>query len=902
MNALGSRSTWHRATGGLVILWLVAAALAVSFHRFLPEQGWLMVHLTLLGAVSNALLIWTQHFTRAITRTAATAGRGGEVARLVVFNAAALTVVAGIVSGSSPVTLIGALAVGTVALWHGVSLARVVRGSLPGRLRAPARYYMAAAALLPPGALLGWWVSTGATGALSAHVAVNVLGWVGLPILGTLVTLWPTVLHVRMDESTESRARTALPVLVGAVLIVALGSLLPVLAGESWATPSRILVSAGLLGFVAGSAWLLTPAAAVTVRDKVGDFPSLSLAAGITWLLGTIAFSGFWVAIEGIPFSVTVSSLVIPLVGGGVVQILLGALGYLLPVMAGGGPSVLRGRIAIVDKGAVWRVVAINSALLFYVMPASSLVLVTTSLAALGVAIISGVRIAMALFRTPEPITYEEAGPDGLNLRSLGHRSGGIVAGLMVALLAVVGGVAGDPAAAGVIGPLGGGTIARGVTASGGEVVAATGEVTRAEIRVEGMRFVPDAVQVPAGNALEITLVNTGDDVHDLVLENGLSTGRLAPGGTAVITTDALATSLDGWCSVAGHRQMGMVFTVEVTGEGGLAADGDGSSSGDEGHGGHGSHDGGANGGSANGADRAVPDLMGTPGDGWEVRDARLTPLGDATEHHVRLEVSEQVVEVAPGVTQSRWMFGDTAPGPVLHGRIGDTFVITLVNDGTIGHSIDFHAGALAPDEPMRTIQPGETLEYRFTATRAGIWMYHCSTMPMSMHIAQGMYGAVVIEPDGLPEVDHEFVLVQGEAYMGPEGGESDAQAIADSDWDLVTFNGYPFQYDHVPLEVGVDERIRIWVLDAGPNAASSFHVVGGQFDTVWMEGDYRQRPGGSDDGVGTGGGAQALGLLPAQGGFVELELPEAGHYPFVSHIMSDAEKGAKGTLRAVER
>ncbi|HHW83208.1 MAG TPA: multicopper oxidase domain-containing protein, partial [Actinomycetales bacterium] len=274
-----------------------------------------------------------------------------------------------------------------------------------------------------------------------------------------------------------------------------------------------------------------------------------------------------------------------------------------------------------------------------------------------------------------------------------------------------------------------------------------------------------------------------------------------------------------------------------------------------------------------------------------------------AREHHVTLEVSEHVVEVAPGVTQSRWTFGGTAPGPVLRGRIGDTFVITLVNDGTIGHSIDFHAGALAPDGPMRTIQPGESLEYRFTATRAGIWMYHCSTMPMSMHIAQGMYGAVVIEPDGLPDVDHEFVLVQGESYLGPEGGESDAEALAGGAHDLVHFNGYPFQYRHEPLEVGVDERIRIWVLDAGPNVASSFHVVGGQFDTVWMEGEYRLRPGGdaAGDGVGSGGGAQALGLLPAQGGFVELSLPEVGNYPFVSHIMSDAEKGAHGILRVVE-
>ena len=107
---------------------------------------------------------------------------------------------------------------------------------------------------------------------------------------------------------------------------------------------------------------------------------------------------------------------------------------------------------------------------------------------------------------------------------------------------------------------------------------------------------------------------------------------------------------------------------------------------------------------------------------------------------------------------------------------------------------------------------------------------------------------------------------------------------------DLVVFNGYAQQYDHAPLTARVGERVRIWVLAAGPNRGTSFHVVGGQFDTVWAEGAYRLRPG--------AGGAQTLGLFPAQGGFVELSLPEPGNYPFVSHSMIDAERGAHGVIR----
>lgn len=103
-------------------------------------------------------------------------------------------------------------------------------------------------------------------------------------------------------------------------------------------------------------------------------------------------------------------------------------------------------------------------------------------------------------------------------------------------------------------------------------------------------------------------------------------------------------------------------------------------------------------------------------------------------------------------------------------------------------------------------------------------------------------------------------------------------------------FNGYANQYDHTPLPARVGERVRVWVLDAGPNRPSSFHVVGGQFDATYSEGAYLLQPGAGD--------AQTLGLQAAQGGFVELTFPEPGDYPFVSHIMVDAERGAHGSFR----
>jgi nitrite reductase (NO-forming) len=168
--------------------------------------------------------------------------------------------------------------------------------------------------------------------------------------------------------------------------------------------------------------------------------------------------------------------------------------------------------------------------------------------------------------------------------------------------------------------------------------------------------------------------------------------------------------------------------------------------------------------------------------------------------------------------------------------------------------------------------------------------MYHCSTMPMSAHIANGLFGAVVIEPPHLRPVDRSYLLVQSELFLGAQGGEVDATKLAAEKPDLVVFNGYANQYDHAPLTARVGERIRIWVLDAGPNRPTSLHVVGGQFDTAYSEGAYLLRPG--------VGGAQSLGLLAGQGGFVELTFPEPGDYPFVSHVMVDAERGAHGLFR----
>lgn len=412
---------------------------------------------------------------------------------------------------------------------------------------------------------------------------------------------------------------------------------------------------------------------------------------------------------------------------------------------------------------------------------------------------------------------------------------------------------------------------------------APTGVETHVTVRISGMAFEPNVIEVPAGNRLVITLENTGDQAHDLALESGLSIPVLHPGESDTLDAGVISGTVDGWCSLPGHRAMGMsLVIVPVELDAATPATAPAS---------HPDHD----------TDAISMASLLAQAERSAPATAELPPLPDSTVHEVTLRVTEHTEVVAEGVNREVWTYNGTSPGPTLHGRVGDTFVITLVNDGSMGHSIDFHAGELAPDGPMRTIESGESLTFEFTATRAGIWMYHCSTMPMSHHIAHGMFGAVVIEPGDLAPA-RSFVVIQSDIYLDGNDESSSSAKLAAGIPDIVAFNGRAFQYVAHPLTARAGERVRVWVLDAGPNAALSFHVVGTQFDTVWTEGAYSVRSSIGSNAADAGrSGAQVLPLLAAQGGFVEFVAPEAGHYPFVNHQMSLAEKGAQGVLEVTD-
>jgi len=274
--------------------------------------------------------------------------------------------------------------------------------------------------------------------------------------------------------------------------------------------------------------------------------------------------------------------------------------------------------------------------------------------------------------------------------------------------------------------------------------------------------------------------------------------------------------------------------------------------------------------------------------------DATLpaVPPGDLVKIHMTLK--NMVVEVAPGVKYNTWAFdGHGAPGPILHVRQGQTVQMTLTNGGTIPHSIDFHAARIAPNLAFKDVAPGDSFTFRFKANDPGVFMYHCGTKPVLAHIANGMYGALVVDPaTPLPHADHEYVLVASEWYLNGDGVSTPASLDMNKahamqpDW--TTFNGYANQYVTHPLTSKPGQTVRFYVVAAGPTLDTNFHVVGTILDRAWVDGDMSRYE----------TGVQTV-AVPAGGGAVfDVKVDQEGLYPFVSHAFAHVDLGQVGLLK----
>jgi nitrite reductase (NO-forming) len=293
--------------------------------------------------------------------------------------------------------------------------------------------------------------------------------------------------------------------------------------------------------------------------------------------------------------------------------------------------------------------------------------------------------------------------------------------------------------------------------------------------------------------------------------------------------------------------------------------------------------------------------------------EAAVKPLSPEPVKEVRLDTTHKIIEIAPGVRFSAWTFGDQVPGPVIRARVGDRVKFSMTNRSDepmpgpsvtaapMMHSMDFHSAMVSPQDKYRSVAPGQTISFEFTANYAGVYMYHCGTPMVLEHIASGMYGMMIVEPrEGYPtKVDREYAIIQSEFYTKPDPQKRkiegaplyvlDGARVRAKAPTYTVFNGRYNGFVDKPLPAKPGERVRLFVLNVGPSNTSSFHVVGAIFDRAWVEGnpDNQFR------------GMQTMLLGSSSSAIVEFIVPEAGSYVMVDHHFANASQGAIGLISA---
>jgi len=256
------------------------------------------------------------------------------------------------------------------------------------------------------------------------------------------------------------------------------------------------------------------------------------------------------------------------------------------------------------------------------------------------------------------------------------------------------------------------------------------------------------------------------------------------------------------------------------------------------------------------------------------------------------LTVEDKTIDIGYGLTYAAWTYDGTVPGPILRARQGDTVAINLANHTTMSHGIEIDAAQIAPihfSEP-----PGKkTTAYKFHAAVPGVFLYHCSAIPMLNHIANGMFGMMIVDPAGALPPAREVMLVQSEFYGSPDKAgliAGDTRKMMAERPDYVVFNGVLERYSDHPIQIKVGELVRVYFVNAGPNLSSTFHVLGAIFSTVY-------RGGNPADAMH---GLAGFEIGPGDGAIFEFRVSEPGDYTFLDHAMARPYQGAIGIFRAV--
>ncbi|MET3792200.1 copper-containing nitrite reductase [Aquamicrobium terrae] len=373
-------------------------------------------------------------------------------------------------------------------------------------------------------------------------------------------------------------------------------------------------------------------------------------------------------------------------------------------------------------------------------------------------------------------------------------------------------------------------------------------------------------LMVHEGELVQINLINGEGAEHDVVIDQYAARSSIVVGKNASSTFSFIATKVGEFayfCSIAGHREAGMEGLVHVMP------------------------------GPRSEMDTNAADIVRDPAD-------LPGPIGQRAPQVVRvdLETVELTGRLDDGTTYVYWTFNSKVPGPFLRVRVGDTVEVHIKNaaDSVMPHSVDFHA-ATGPGggADFTQIAPGEEAVVTFQALKPGIFVYHCATPSVAHHITSGMYGLILVEPEGgLPQVDREFYVMQGEIYtvepFGTKGEmEMDYDKLLSEQPEYFLFNGSVGALTKThPLYASAGETVRIYFGVGGPNFTSSFHVIGEIFDHVYTLGSVTSPP---------LTGVQTVTVPPGGATIVDFKIDRGGHYVLVDHALSRAERGLAGYL-----
>jgi nitrite reductase (NO-forming) len=422
-------------------------------------------------------------------------------------------------------------------------------------------------------------------------------------------------------------------------------------------------------------------------------------------------------------------------------------------------------------------------------------------------------------------------------------------------------------------------------------VVAPPNLTTNVAINASEFKFSPTSMQVPLGQKVTFTLNNTGVVEHDFSVQNTGFALTAGPGQTATgeFTFDKPGV-FDFFCSIPGHKDAGMKGTLSVVDPTSVSAPVGQPASGP-----------------AAIADMpgmsmgSAPDIQPLPANLKSLPAPQIAPPIDRTEPaYVKFDLTTEkaTATMADGVAYDYWTFNGTVPGPMLRVHEGDTIEIDLHNaaDAGVTHSIDLHA-VTGPGGGAKVMQiaPGTDGSFRFEALNPGVYIYHCATPMVAQHIASGMYGMIVVEPKGgLPRVDREYYMMEGDFYLQGQRGDTglrafDLNKMLDERPDYVLFNGAVGSLTgDKALHANVGDSIRVFFGVGGPNLTSSFHIIGAVFDRVFSEGSLTSPPATNVQTTHVSAGGATM---------VEFTAKVPGTYSIVDHSLGRMEKGAAGQI-----